>query len=193
MVAFQLNFGVKEWDDAIAAIATQDDRSTAIVTTSLLEDMIVTAIKSHFSQSDVKIEGEFMKGYGPLASFRSRIDLGFFMGIYSKDCHDRLLRIKNIRSRMAHKIEIQTFETQEIKDLLDFLPSANDLALCWENNPLAENDTGKIFQGVADELRGYPNNGKGRFLSYMQHRMMSTVTLKSTQNDKSRRYFMKHL
>jgi len=47
MVAFQLNFGVKEWDDAIAAIATQDDRSTAIVTTSLLEDMIVTAIKSH--------------------------------------------------------------------------------------------------------------------------------------------------
>jgi hypothetical protein len=104
-----------------------DDRSAAILAASFLEDRLQKAILARLVHDKVVI-GEMFKGYGPLATFRAKIDLAFLMSIIGAPMRQHLHRIREIRNRFAHRLDVHHFEAIEIKDLSRKLPRIKDIA-----------------------------------------------------------------
>jgi hypothetical protein len=105
-----------------------DDRSAAILAASFLEDRLQKAILARLVHDKVVI-GEMFKGYGPLATFRAKIDLAFLMSIIGAPMRQHLHRIREIRNRFAHRLDVHHFEAIEIKDLSRKLPRIKDIAI----------------------------------------------------------------
>jgi DNA-binding MltR family transcriptional regulator len=92
-----------------------DDRSAAILAEALLEDRLTKAILARLREDKVVV-GEMFKGYGPLASFKAKIDLAFLMGLIEPPFHSYLHIIREIRNRFAHHLEAYDFDVPMIKD-----------------------------------------------------------------------------
>jgi len=97
-----------------------DDRSAAILAEAFLEDRLTKAILARLKEDKIVV-GEMFKGYGPLASFKAKIDLAFLMSIIETPMHVNLHRIRKIRNRFAHRLEAHDFEVPIIRDLCDKL------------------------------------------------------------------------
>ena len=108
--------------------STKHDRSAAILAASFLEDRLQKAILARLVHDKVVI-GEMLKGYGPLATFRTKIDLAFLMSIIDAPMRRHLHRIRDIRNRFAHRVDVHEFEAIEIKDLCKTLPRIKDVAI----------------------------------------------------------------
>jgi hypothetical protein len=119
-----------------------DDRSAAILAASFLEDRLQKAILARLVHDKVVI-GEMFKGYGPLATFRAKIDLAFLMSIIGAPMRQHLHRIREIRNRFAHRLDVHHFEAIEIKDLSRKLPRIKDIAILHASvQALANKDEG---------------------------------------------------
>ncbi len=82
-----------------------EDRTAAILGASYLEDRLTDAIKARLV-TDNKVHGQFFKGYGPLSSFRAKIDLAYLMKIIPKEMRDTLHIIRDVRNRFAHRVRL---------------------------------------------------------------------------------------
>lgn len=109
-----------------------DARSAAILAASFLEDRLQKAILARLVHDKVVI-GEMFKGYGPLATFRAKIDLAFLMSIIAAPMRQHLHRIREIRNRFAHRLDVHDFEAIEIKDVSRKLPRIKDVAILHAN------------------------------------------------------------
>jgi hypothetical protein len=119
-----------------------EDRSAAILAASFLEDRLQKAILARLVHDKVVI-GEMFKGYGPLATFRAKIDLAFLMSIIAAPMRRHLHRIREIRNRFAHRLDVHDFEAIEIKDITRKLPRLKDVAtLHADVKALANKDEG---------------------------------------------------
>jgi DNA-binding MltR family transcriptional regulator len=96
--------------------ATKSDRAAAIVAAALLEERLAEAIKTKLHREKEVVERLFRPS-GPLGSFSAKIDLGFLMGLYSKDAHADLVAIKEIRNEFAHRLRTKNFTSQRVRDL----------------------------------------------------------------------------
>ena len=57
--------------------------------------------------------------FGPnsaLGSFSAKINLGYLMGLYSRDAYRELDCIRTIRNDFAHELHINSFDIETIKD-----------------------------------------------------------------------------
>jgi hypothetical protein len=109
-------FELNKYPKLAEEIDKQRDRGAAILAASVLEDHLTEVIKTRMERN-VKIESKMFKGYGPLASFAAKIDLGFLIGLYSLSVHKQLNYIREIRNEFAHNLEPLSFRSQRIKDL----------------------------------------------------------------------------
>ena len=96
-------------------INKQRDRGAAIIAVAVLEDHLLAAIKAKLSNNDAKIEDKMFNGYGPLASFSARIDLGFLLGLYESEIHKALHQIRKIRNEFAHNLSPLSFRSPHIR------------------------------------------------------------------------------
>lgn len=108
-------------EDIISELEKQNDRSAAIVAASCLEDRLESLMRHGFERHD-DVSNQIFKGYGPLASFKGKIDLGLLIGMYDKKAHKELCLIKDIRNEFAHNTSARTFAHQRIMDLSCNLP-----------------------------------------------------------------------
>lgn len=108
-------------EDIIRELEKQNDRSAAIVGASCLEDRLESLMRHGFERHD-DVSNQIFKGYGPLASFKGKIDIGLLIGMYDKKAHKELCLIKDIRNEFAHNTNASTFAHQRIKDLSCNLP-----------------------------------------------------------------------
>jgi hypothetical protein len=108
------------------------DRAIALICGTILEQSLEIAITTHFrgwkdlSEDDRQIQREHTFGYpsfelAALASFASRIRLGFALGVYGPSMRDDLDCIKNIRNLFAHFWGPASFDHDEIKSACDEL------------------------------------------------------------------------
>ena len=97
-------------------IDSQTDRGAALIAAAYLEDRLVDAIKARTNRHE-KIERDFYKGLGPLATFSAKINLGLLLGIYDLSFHRMLHTVRDIRNKFAHKTEPLDFNSQQIRDL----------------------------------------------------------------------------
>jgi hypothetical protein len=95
-----------------------DDRPTAIVATSLLENILGIAIAYKFGHfpSDAEF-GNLFTGYGPLATFSARIAISYNLKVTNTDQRHDLTIIKDIRNKFAHNYLPLSFASNEIKTL----------------------------------------------------------------------------
>jgi hypothetical protein len=93
-----------------------DDRSAGILAGAFMQDRLIKAIKARMIY-DKTVHGLVFKGYGPLADFRSQIDVAYLMRIILPDIREKLHIIREIRNRFAHRLEAHDFDVQLISDL----------------------------------------------------------------------------
>lgn len=93
----------------------------AILAGTFVEDRLGFAIKSFFVKMPSRgnperylTENALFDGYGPLATFFAKIDLGFALGIYDVDQRMDFHIIRSIRNEFAHALEPITFENESI-------------------------------------------------------------------------------
>src|SRR5262249_15079476 len=113
-------FDASKYPKLIEEIDKQRDRGAAILAASVLEDHLTQIIKTRLERNP-KIESRMFKGYGPLASFAAKIDLGFLLGLYSPHVHKQFGYIREIRNEFAHNLQPLSFRSQRIKDLCSHL------------------------------------------------------------------------
>jgi hypothetical protein len=137
--------GKADSDKAIVEeIEKQTDRATALIATAYLEERLVMAIKARLNHHE-EIENRLFKGAGPLASFSSKIDLGFLLGLYDPGEYQHLHIIREIRNEFAHKPEPRDFNFQRIFDLCKNINVQVNIDLRHE-----ETKTDWNFKTVAD-------------------------------------------
>jgi DNA-binding MltR family transcriptional regulator len=99
-----------------AEFATASDRAAAIVGGAFLDVLLKDLLQAHFvpdSKSDEKI----FQGNGCLATFSSRIDLSYRLGLIAKQEHKALHTIREIRNKFAHQLDAVTFARQDLRSL----------------------------------------------------------------------------
>jgi len=113
--------------------AKKDDRGAAISAGAHVEDKLGTAIKVRFVQLPAKgdvakrlTEAALFDGYGPLASFFAKIDIGFALGLYNAKTRFDLHVIRSIRNDFAHAVEDITFADNEVIRKCEKLSSKNE-------------------------------------------------------------------
>ncbi|MDQ7250815.1 MltR family transcriptional regulator [Dongia sedimenti] len=96
-------------------IWTLEDRAAAIVAAALLDGALDRAVQAAFVQDPEALKSMFAES-SPLGSFGNRINLGYLLGIYSKDARDDLRRIAKVRNRFAHSLAARKFTDDGIRD-----------------------------------------------------------------------------
>lgn len=105
----------------ISALGKEADRSVAIIGATLVEDRLTKKIKANLRDSDGKESEtalkEMFRSSGPLGDFATKIRLGFLLRLYGTTAYRDLVTLKNIRNLFAHRMEILSFQTNEIVTL----------------------------------------------------------------------------
>jgi DNA-binding MltR family transcriptional regulator len=92
-----------------------DDRTTAIMATGFIEDILALAIVHKYKRVPSSNEStDLFTGYGPLATLSARTTLASLLGIMGQDASHDLKIIRRIRNEFAHVIAPITFETKGI-------------------------------------------------------------------------------
>lgn len=93
-----------------------DDRSLALVLSSVVEQALEMAIATHFVIDEESWQRLFDDNVnGPLSNFAAKIKMGYALGIYKKDIRDELDLIRHIRNTFAHAKFPINFESAEME------------------------------------------------------------------------------
>ena len=100
-------------------ISNQTDRGAAILAGSILSEFLGRKILEKFTPTSNRRLVKLFEGFGPLASFSARIEIGYSIGaIDDDDTYHDLLVIKDIRNEFAHSIAPMTFQSDQIVKLV---------------------------------------------------------------------------
>lgn len=93
----------------------QTDRASAIVSSSLLEELLERLILAFLIDNE-KTKNNLFDGMAPLSTMSAKINVAYHLGLINKNEYEDLKIIKNIRNDFAHSFETINFETQRIKN-----------------------------------------------------------------------------
>jgi hypothetical protein len=111
----------KAHTDTIKEIERGSDRVCAIVAAAYFEDRLAQTLRVALQPND-DIANRLLKGYGPLATFSAKIDVGHMMGMYSEAYRRTMYTLKDIRNAFAHQSNKTTFKTDKVRGLCSNLP-----------------------------------------------------------------------
>jgi len=100
-----------------AEIDLSTDRAAAICGASYIEEILLTALRRHFVHAPTEFDRMF-RSSGPLAAFDARIRIAHLSSLITSVFRDDLLIIKDVRNRFAHRLDIKSFDADEIRDRL---------------------------------------------------------------------------
>lgn len=111
---------LKRETNFIKEINEQTDRGAALIVATWLDEELRAAIKTKFINSESN-EKRVFGGNGPLSTFSSKIEIGYSLGLLSKQSYSDLTIIRKIRNDFAHSIldsysEPVSFSSQHISD-----------------------------------------------------------------------------
>lgn len=100
---------------AVKELNSISDRSAAIVGAAFLDNRIALKL-SYLMKDDKTVREELLENSGPLATFSSRIRLGYMLGLYSEEVYKDLHIIRKIRNFFAHDLDKRDFQNDSISD-----------------------------------------------------------------------------
>lgn len=88
-------------------VVRADDRASALLAGALLDNLLMTVIKSRMREMDAKEETDvtnqvFFNPGAPLSSFSAKIRVAYAFDYIDKTSHDRLNVIRSVRNAFAH-------------------------------------------------------------------------------------------
>ena len=106
---------LKEFMDFRLSLIQESDRGSVLMAAAFIENKLECLLESYFIE-DEKICKQLLKGNGALATFSSKIDLSFLLGLIPKNIFNDLHILRKIRNEFAHTASKISFETPSIKD-----------------------------------------------------------------------------
>jgi len=114
-------------------IENSNNRTTAIVGAGLIENNLAIAILCRFRELTDGQQKELCdKENSALGTFSRKIQIGFAMGLFEQRVKDDLNAIRRIRNAFAHRIEVRSFDHDEVRADCDKLFGPRYLA--WAEN-----------------------------------------------------------
>ncbi len=90
-------------------------RAAAVVGGAFVEEHLTHVLQSRMVRDEKVIEERFAPGRA-FGDFGAKIDLGYLMGVYSKQAHKELITIKRIRNNFAHQLQVNSFDRDDMRD-----------------------------------------------------------------------------
>lgn len=137
--------GEERFNGFLTEFQHETERAAAVLGAAYLDTLLEELLCASFVEAPTDNDRLFAQE-GPLASFSARIKLAYFLGLITKEEHDDLHQVREIRNRFAHKIHGLTFDTDEIRDRCRNLK-------CTEER----------FKAVQDLNEGYPRDARSLF------------------------------
>jgi DNA-binding MltR family transcriptional regulator len=92
----------------------QSEPALALTTGAIIEDWLEEVIKSKMRVLSSALNHRLFTGYGPLASFSAKIDIGYVLLLFEEDIYNDLRAIKDIRNKFAHSKDYLHFNSDEL-------------------------------------------------------------------------------
>jgi hypothetical protein len=110
----------KDVDAALAEMDAASDRAAAITGAAFVEEHLGLFLRGTLHRNK-KVSDHMFEGSGPLAAFSCQIDLAFMVGVFSTKPHHELHILRKVRNLFAHSLNVQSFEDQQVKNLVENL------------------------------------------------------------------------
>lgn len=111
------NDAIKRLGEVVGELVLDSQASTAIVFSSILEEHLRAAMAVKMPNINNRVGKVLFEGYGPLATFRSKIDLAYALAILTKEQFDDAHNIRKIRNKFAHTSKKVNFETPTVIEI----------------------------------------------------------------------------
>jgi DNA-binding MltR family transcriptional regulator len=95
---------------------------------AFIEDKITQLLETYMVQNKT-IQKKIFGGNGALATFSSKIDISFLLGLIPKNIYEDLGILRKLRNDFAHNAKSITFQTDYIKDRCTKLQVVSKVAL----------------------------------------------------------------
>ncbi len=106
---------LKEFMDFRYSLIQESDRGSVLMAAAFIEDKLGCLLELYFIENE-KVCKQLLNGNGALATFSSKIDLTFLLGLIPKNIFNDLHILRKIRNDFAHTASKISFETPSIKD-----------------------------------------------------------------------------
>lgn len=111
-----------EGDDIVREMASSGDRAAIILAVSHTDDALGAMLVRRFRPELTKTElNALLTGDAPLATFSSRIRLGYALGVFGRHTRDDLVALQAIRNAFAHCRRPISFATAEVAAVVNRL------------------------------------------------------------------------
>lgn len=119
---------INEFQDFRNSLLIESDRGSVLMAAAFIEDKITILLETYMVQNS-KIQKKIFEGNGALATFSSKIDISFLLGLIPKNIYNDLGTLRKLRNDFAHNAKAITFETDYIKDRCNALEVVSKVAL----------------------------------------------------------------
>lgn len=116
-------------------LETDSERSAAIVAAAILDDILRKTISKKLVKLTKSESDKLFRGTGPLASFSTKIHMGYALGVYGRKTRHDLVALNSVRNLFAHGLLIVTFDTEEVARTLSGFHCLADLKESEDLNP----------------------------------------------------------
>lgn len=108
-----------------------DDRTIAIVCLAHIEDALAELLRANLPAYTGEMEKDLFApgGSAPLSTFKNKVVFARAMGVLYPDFADELTRMAQIRNRFAHRLAVDAFDHEQVRDHVDQLKSLRNIAL----------------------------------------------------------------
>jgi DNA-binding MltR family transcriptional regulator len=106
---------INEFKDFRTSLLTESDRGSVLMAAAFIEDKITQLLETYMVQNNT-IQKKIFEGNGALATFSSKIDISFLLGLIPKNVYNDLGVLRKLRNDFAHNAKAITFQTEYIKD-----------------------------------------------------------------------------
>ena len=106
---------IEEFKNFRHSLFEESDRGCALMAAAFIEEKIGELLRAFCIENKKSYERLF-ENNGALATFSSKIDLAFLLGLIPKNIFDDLQLLRKIRNDFAHNASLITFESTPIKE-----------------------------------------------------------------------------
>ena len=113
----ELDKAVENLTNALINLGRQTHAGAVLASAALLDDALQRCLIANMTHKPKGLQKDLFRGYGPLSSFSSKIELAYALGVFGNGTYQELRKIKKIRNIFAHNPRIMSFVDPEIKPL----------------------------------------------------------------------------
>jgi len=106
---------IEEFQDFRTSLTSETDRGSVLMAAAFIEDKLLQMLKD-FMVKNKSIQKKIFEGNGALATFSSKIQMAYLLGLIPKNIFDDLNILKRLRNDFAHNAKPISFKTDYVKD-----------------------------------------------------------------------------